>query len=159
MTSKLVLMAHEYTKCIHRKLNVTDFQFKHKGKYTLNVNVYIFTPQWEKRIIGCILSFLASHLNSEEFISVVYFLSNGILDLNGMYYFKILSYYHNSFFMFLNMYVHCTDGFTLQNLAYLQQKLIPQIEERLADKCENLQNFQDVDNALGNKCAIKKEIL
>lgn len=57
------------------------------------------------------------------------------------------------------MYVHCTDGFTLQNLAYLQQKLIPQIEERLADKCENLQNFQDVDNALGNKCSIKKEIL
>lgn len=53
--------------------------------------------------------------------------------------------------MFLNMYVNCTDVFTLQNLAYLQQKLIPQLEERLADKCENLQNFQDVDNVLGNK--------
>lgn len=53
--------------------------------------------------------------------------------------------------MFLNMYVNCTDVSTLQNLAYLQQKLIPQLEERLADKCENLQNFQDVDNVLGNK--------
>lgn len=53
--------------------------------------------------------------------------------------------------MFLNMYVNCSDVSTLQNLAYLQQKLIPQLEERLADKCENLQNFQDVDNVLGNK--------
>lgn len=25
--------------CIHRKLNVGDFRCKHKGKYTLNVNI------------------------------------------------------------------------------------------------------------------------
>lgn len=30
-------MAHGLEKCIHRKLNVADFQCKHKGKYTLNV--------------------------------------------------------------------------------------------------------------------------
>lgn len=64
--------------------------------------------------------------------------------------------------MFLNMYVNCTDVSTLQNLAYLQQKLIPQLEERLADKCENLQNFQDVDNVLGNKLSYnekKKQVM
>lgn len=43
-----------------------------------------------------------------------------------------------------------------KNLAYLQQKLIPQIEERLADKCENLQNFQDVDNALDSSPTLAK---
>lgn len=59
--------------------------------------------------------------------------------------------------MFLNMYVNCSDVSTLQNLAYLQQKLIPQLEERLADKCENLQNFQDVDNVLGNKLSYNEK--
>lgn len=59
--------------------------------------------------------------------------------------------------MFLNMYVNCSDVSTLQNLAYLQQKLIPQLEERLADKCENQQNFQDVDNVLGNKLSYNEK--
>lgn len=32
-------MAHEFAKCIQRKLNVADFQSKVKKKYTLNVNI------------------------------------------------------------------------------------------------------------------------
>lgn len=31
MTFISVLMAHEFAKCIPRKLNVADFQRKHKG--------------------------------------------------------------------------------------------------------------------------------
>lgn len=39
-----VLMTHELAKYIHRKLNVVDFQRKHKGKCTLNVNIYTRRP-------------------------------------------------------------------------------------------------------------------
>lgn len=39
-------MAHGLPKCIHRKLNVADFQCKHKEKYTLNVNLLWFKQFW-----------------------------------------------------------------------------------------------------------------
>lgn len=42
MTFIFVLMAQELAKCIHRKLNVADFQCNQLGKYTLNVNIYSF---------------------------------------------------------------------------------------------------------------------
>lgn len=31
-------MGREKVKCVYNKLNVVDFQCKHKEKYTLNVN-------------------------------------------------------------------------------------------------------------------------
>lgn len=35
-------MAHELANCIHRNLNVADFNCKHKGIYTLNVSIRIW---------------------------------------------------------------------------------------------------------------------
>lgn len=39
MTFVYVLMGCEKAKCIHKKLNVADFQCKHQGKYTVNQNI------------------------------------------------------------------------------------------------------------------------
>ena len=39
MTFIFMLMAHELAKGIHTKLNIADFNCKHRGKYTLNVNI------------------------------------------------------------------------------------------------------------------------
>lgn len=41
MTFMFVLMAHELAKCNNRKLNVADFHSKHKGKYSLSVNIIV----------------------------------------------------------------------------------------------------------------------
>lgn len=41
MTFMFVLMAHELPKCDNRKLNVADFHCKHKGKYSLSVNIIV----------------------------------------------------------------------------------------------------------------------
>ncbi|XP_061163614.1 HAUS augmin-like complex subunit 4 [Saccostrea echinata] len=43
-----------------------------------------------------------------------------------------------------------------KNLSYLQQKLIPQIEERLGARCENLQNFQETENILDGSPSLAK---
>lgn len=41
MTFMFVLMARELAKCNNRKLNVADFHCKHKGKYSLSVNIIV----------------------------------------------------------------------------------------------------------------------
>lgn len=33
-------LVYKLAKCIHKKMNATDFQSKHKRKYTLNVDIY-----------------------------------------------------------------------------------------------------------------------
>lgn len=42
-------MCHKSVPCFRRKLNVTDFQCKHKGGYILNVN--IFNSGWECMVL------------------------------------------------------------------------------------------------------------
>ncbi|XP_022343998.2 HAUS augmin-like complex subunit 4 [Crassostrea virginica] len=43
-----------------------------------------------------------------------------------------------------------------KNLGYLQQKLIPRLEERLADRCENLQSFQEAEAVLDSSPTLAK---